>query len=231
VTDDSDEAMEQPLCWITNHFDRSPAELLWVPEDAKWGALNGVLLNTSYGNGQIYTVPHEVIDGQAQGGMCALPIPLFSTGVMRGRFHPVDGQLYTIGMYAWAGNRRADGGFFRIRATGKPAMQPIGLKAAGTSVRITFSDPLASPEAERIANYAVKTWGLKRTANYGSQHYDEKSLPVRKAALSPDGRTVTLTIPDLHPTWGMEIRCKLTGSSGVTAERVIHNSIHDLRSN
>ncbi len=231
VTDDSDEAMEQPLCWITNHFDRSPAELLWVPEDAKWGALNGVLLNTSYGNGQIYTVPHEVIDGQAQGGMCALPIPLFSTGVMRGRFHPVDGQLYTIGMYAWAGNRRADGGFFRIRATGKPAMQPIGLKAAGTRVRITFSDPLASPEAEGIANYAVKTWGLKRTANYGSQHYDEKSLPVRKAVLSPDGRTVTLTIPDLHPTWGMEIRCKLTGASGVTAERVIHNSIHDLRSN
>ena len=30
VTDTSDAAMKQPLCWVTNDFDRSPAELLWV---------------------------------------------------------------------------------------------------------------------------------------------------------------------------------------------------------
>ena len=33
VTDTSDSAMKQPLCWITNDFDRSPAELLWVTGD------------------------------------------------------------------------------------------------------------------------------------------------------------------------------------------------------
>ncbi len=33
VTDTSDAAMKQPLCWITNDFDRSPAELLWVTSD------------------------------------------------------------------------------------------------------------------------------------------------------------------------------------------------------
>ena len=47
VTDNSDSAMEQPLCWITNSFDRSPGEPMWVPDDAKWGALNGKLLNLS----------------------------------------------------------------------------------------------------------------------------------------------------------------------------------------
>ncbi|HQR44057.1 MAG TPA: heme-binding protein, partial [Gemmatales bacterium] len=30
ITDTSDSAMKQPLCWITNDFDRSPAELIWV---------------------------------------------------------------------------------------------------------------------------------------------------------------------------------------------------------
>ena len=34
----ADAAMEQPLCWITNQFDRSPGELLWVPA-GRWGAL------------------------------------------------------------------------------------------------------------------------------------------------------------------------------------------------
>ncbi len=129
ITDTSDAAMKQPLCWITNDFDRSPAEFVWV-ESTKWGPLKGSLLNLSYGHGKIYVVPHETVTGQAQGGMCALPIPLFPTGVMRGRFHPTDGQLYTCGMFAWAGNRTQPGGFYRVRYTGKPAdPRRSGLKA------------------------------------------------------------------------------------------------------
>jgi hypothetical protein len=53
VKDSSDAAMEQPICWITNEFDRSPAELLWAPRDA-WGPLGGSLLNLSYGYGKLY---------------------------------------------------------------------------------------------------------------------------------------------------------------------------------
>ena len=129
VEDSSDEAMEQPLCWITNAFDRSPAELLWVPKDAAWGALNGSLLNLSYGYGKVYVVPHEKVDGQVQGGMCALPMPPFPTGVMRGRFHPENGQLYAGGLFAWAGNQQQAGGFYRVRATGRAAYLPVGLEA------------------------------------------------------------------------------------------------------
>ena len=55
VTDASDSAMEPPLCWITNSFDRSPAELLWVTSD-KWGPLKGSLLNLSYGYGKVFVV-------------------------------------------------------------------------------------------------------------------------------------------------------------------------------
>ena len=87
--------MAQPLCWITNSFDRSPAELLWVKSKA-WGPLDGTLLNLSYGYGQAYVVPHEEINGQVQGGMCALPLPRMPTGIMRGRFHKTDGQLRAI---------------------------------------------------------------------------------------------------------------------------------------
>ena len=41
VTDASDAAMQQPLCWITNAFDRSPGELLWVPQ-RRLGAAGGI---------------------------------------------------------------------------------------------------------------------------------------------------------------------------------------------
>jgi hypothetical protein len=217
VTDSSNEAMEQPLTWITNSFDRSPAELLWVPKDAAWGPLNGTLLNLSYGYGKVYTVPHEVLDGQAQGGMCALPLEASPSGLHRGRFHPRNKQLYAVGMFAWAGSRNADGAFCRIRATGKPSYMPIKTAASKGKYTITFSDPLPAE-----GSFKVKVWNLKRTANYGSKHYDEHELKITKSKIK--GQQATLTIPDLEPTWGMEISCDF----GNNIKRVIHASIHQL---
>ncbi|AWM41148.1 Cytochrome c [Gemmata obscuriglobus] len=226
-TDTSDAAMKQPLCWVTNSFDRSPAELVWVTSD-NWGPLKGALLNTSYGHGKLYVVPHEVVNGQAQGGMCALPLPTFPTGIMRPRFGPVDGQLYVCGMFAWAGNQTAAGGFYRVRYTGQPVDLPVGLKARAGGVEVTFTDPLDATDAADPKNYAVKVWGLKRSQNYGSKHIDERPLAVQKATVSADGKTVRLDLPDLAPTWGMEITYRVKGKGGRTVTGTIHNTVHEL---
>ncbi len=227
VTDTSDSAMKQPLCWITNDFDRSPAELIWVTSD-EWGPLKGALLNTSYGHGKLYVVPHETVNGQAQGGMCALPLPTFPTGVMRPRFHPTDGHLYLCGMFAWAGNQTVPGGFYRVRYTGKPADLPVGLRAKATGVEITFTDALDATNAADPKNYEIRAWGLKRTQNYGSKHIDEKPLAVAKATVSADGKTVRLDVPNLAPTWGMEIKYRVKGTDGRAITGTIHNTIHAL---
>ncbi len=223
VTDTSDEAMKNPLCWITNAFDRSPSELLWVPESAKWGSLNGQLLNLSYGYGKIYVVPHETIDGERQGGMCELPLQQFPTGIMRGRFHPGDGQLYGCGMFAWAGTQQKAGGFYRIRKTDASAHLPTKIEVKGNTVTLTLSDEVASLSPSDIT---VKAWDLKRTRGYGSKHYNEREWKVTAAKVSGD--QLTLTIPDLAPTWGMSIEMTLTGRDGKKVTRLIHNSIFKL---
>lgn len=227
VTDASNEAMQQPLCWITNSFDRSPAELLWVPENV-WGNLSGSLLNLSYGYGQIHVVPHEEIDGQMQGGMCVLPMPQFPTGLVRGRFHEPSQALYACGMFAWAGNQKQPGGFYRIRRTEVPAWVPKSLKANGEKLTIGLTEAVDSASAVSVENYAVMVWDLKRTANYGSKHFNERQLRVTAAKYSPDGTTIELTIPNLEPTWGMEIRCRWKSTNGESIERTIHNTIHRL---
>ncbi len=227
ITDSSDAAMEPPVCWITNTFDRSPAELLRVTSDA-WGPLKGSLLNLSYGMGKFFVVPYETKGGVMQGGMCALPIPALPTGVMRGRFHPKDGQLYCCGMFAWAGNQTAPGGFYRIRATGKPMFLPTSLHATTRGLKITFTDPIDRVAASDPSHYSVKTWSLKRTANYGSEHYNEKPLTVTAASLSEDGRTISLWLPDIQPTRGMEINYGIKGLHGEPCTGMIHNTIHHL---
>lgn len=227
VTDTSDSAMQPPVCWITNSFDRSPGELLWAGSPA-WGPLQGSLLNFSYGYGKIFIVPHERVDGQVQGGMCELPIQQSPTGLMRGRFHPQDGQLYTCGMFAWAGNQQQPGGLYRVRYTGKPVYLPTGLHARRNGMSLTFTGPLDYASATDVRNYAVKVWSLKRTEQYGSDHYGEHSLRVASATLSQDGRTVLIEMPEIEPTWCMETRYTVRAADGQPVDGVIHNTVHRL---
>jgi putative heme-binding domain-containing protein len=229
ITDPSDSAMERPVCWLTNAFDRSPAQLLWVTSrNQTWKPLAGALLCLSYGYGKIFVVPHEVVQGQMQGGECALPIARFATGVMRGRFHPGNGQLYACGLYGWAGDQTQPGGFYRVRATGKPMFLPVGLYARESGMALKFTDPLDPSTATDRARYTAKVWSIRRTVNYGSDHYDEHPLRITSASLSADGRTVVVEISELQPTRCMEITYKIRGGGGESVEGVIHNTIHHI---
>jgi putative heme-binding domain-containing protein len=227
ITDSSDSAMRPPVCWITNAFDRSPAELLWVDSE-RWGPLRGSLLNLSYGYGKIFVVPHERVAGQMQGGMCELPLPVFPTGLIRGRFHPGDGQLYACGMFAWAGSATQPGGLYRVRYTGQAVHLPIKLEARSGVVRLGFSGDLDPASVADLAKFKLKIWSLKRTANYGSAHHDERPLEVKAARLEPDRRTIRLEVPELRPTWCMEIVYDVRGSGGEPIHGTIHNTIHSL---
>lgn len=224
----ADDAMSPPLVWIVNEMDRSPGEIVRVPS-GRWGALQGSLLSISYGMGQIFLVPYEQAGQELQGGVVALPLPLFPTGIMRGRFNPQDGQLYTCGLFGWAGNRTADGGFFRVRYTGKPFHLPVGMHATSKGVQLTFTEALDAATAQDVKNYAVATWGLRRAENYGSPRIGEKTLQVKSARRLPDGKTVALEIPELQPTWCMEIKVSIRGADGTPINRQIQNTIHSLK--
>jgi hypothetical protein len=117
VTNTSDRAMEQPMVWITNAKDRSPAEIALGAAE-RLGSLGGSLLNLSYGTGRAFSVPHEESGGQWQGACASCRCRPFATGIMRGRFG-AEGALYACGLFAWAGNATAPGGFHRIRRIAK----------------------------------------------------------------------------------------------------------------
>ena len=104
---------------------------------------------------------------------------------------------------------------------------PTQLHATKSSLKLTFTEPLdvASVKTE---NVHVKTWALKRTANYGSRHYDEAPLVIKSLALSEDRRTLIIHSDQLRPTWCMEIRYSLKAADGNPFDGTIHNTIHEL---
>ena len=224
---DKDKDMEKPLVWLTNEFDRSPAELVWVASD-QWGPLSGSLLNISYGYGRLYVVPHETVNGQVQGGASKLMIPDLPSGMMRGRFHPEDGQLYTCGLFAWASSRNErPGGVWRIRYTGAEVMQPVGLEATGKGVKVTFCSRMA-PDGVDAGDFEVKSWDLLRSAEYGSKHLNERPLTVSDVTVSEDGQSIFVAIEGMHATRGMSIKGKVTSVTGVDHPLLIHNTIHNM---
>ncbi len=224
--DTSDQAMEQPLCWIDMRMDRSPSELVWA-KSQKWGELNGQLLNLSYGYGKVYAVYQEEVKGQMQGGMTPLPIPQAPTGLVRARFHPGDGQMYACGMTAWATSQVLQaGGLYRIRKTDNPLNLATSLNTFSNGIKLNFPNSFDKENALNIENYKIKTWQLKRTHRYGSKRYDEKELSV--TSIKTDGNSIILKIPELSPTWVIEVIYQLQDISGKSFHGTINGSIYNL---
>jgi len=224
VTDPSDDLMEPPLCWITNAKDRSPAELLWV-DSPQWGPLDGKLLSLSYGYGKVFLVPHEQIGSRMQGGVVELPIAPLASGLMRARFHPRDGHLYGCGMFAWAGNATAPGGLYRFRPTGKPWRLPVGLQMRSGAITMQFTEPIDG-QAGSKGKFSVRVWDLKRSERYGSDHQNERELEIQRVEVLPDRGAIRFEVPDLRPTWGLEVRYEIPMADGQMAIGELHGTMH-----
>ncbi|GAB5519422.1 MAG: c-type cytochrome [Rhodothermales bacterium] len=223
--DSSDTAMMAPLLWIDQKHDRSPAELLWADSE-RWGPLDGSLLSLSYGYGKIFVVMPQFFGDTKQAGMVELPVPQFPTGIMRGRFNPKDGQLYALGMSAWATNQMIQvGGLYRVRYTGQPLHLPVAMKALASGIELTFAEPLDRAIAEDPNAYTITTWDLKRTRNYGSKRYNTEELSIDGITLSDDGETVLLQL-DVQPTWIMEIQYELESADGTVFNGVVQSTVY-----
>ena len=161
-----------------------------------------------------------------QGGIFELPLPRFSTGIMRGRFNSADGNLYACGLSAWGSTQADLGGLYRIRYKETNGIIPVGLNVKKHEIKIIFSNKVDVKSAESVANYKIETWDLERSRRYGSEHYNTKTVQVEKVELSEDGKSVILIIPEIKPTWVMEITYELTDIHGKKATGLIQNTIH-----
>ena len=84
---------------------------------------------------------------------------------------------------------------------------------------------------QNLPQFKVRSWALKRSANYGSKHYDDKSHEVTGAELSADGAVLLLEISGMGPVWQMSIKYELKGKNGEPVIGEIQNTIHQLGPN
>lgn len=234
VTPQTPLGYEPPLCWIPHPVDNSTGSQVWSPAD-RWGPLGGQLLSLSFGRCALYLVLRDKVDGQPQGGVVPLKVR-FISGSMRGTFRKQDGQLYVVGSQGWQTAGPRDGCLQRVRYTGAPYDEIIGLRCHKDGIRLTFTRPLERSAAEDVGSYGLEQWNYRYSSQYGSKEYSVKNpqaeghdeVRVAAASLSQDGRTVTLRIPDLGPVMQMRIRYSLSAADGKAFRGDLYHTIHAL---
>ncbi|QEG00485.1 Auracyanin-A precursor [Stieleria maiorica] len=195
---------ELPLAYLPRSLDNSSGGQVFVDSDS-WGPLSGQLLHFSFGRGSHFLVLRDRVGGQAQGAVVPLPGE-FRSGAHRGRFHPVDGQLYVAGMQGWGSYTPEDGCFERVRYRGGAAQLPTGFHAHENGITISFSMPLDVAIAGDPGSHFAQAWNYRYGPGYGSPEFSTRHFGVRghdnvhiqSAHVLPDRRTLFIELPDLQ---------------------------------
>lgn len=225
-----------PLFWIPKNIDNSSGGQFWVTSD-KWGPFQGDLLHTSYGMSALFKCFYETVDGEEQGGLVRFPLK-FDSGVMRGRFSPRDGQLYTCGLVVWQSNGAKQGAFHRVRYTGKTVDMVRDLRVKADGVEITFTRPLDRASVADLQNYGVDRWNYDWAEHYGSPEFSVKNpkqkghdrVEVRSAKLSADGKTLSLGLEDVIPVMQQRVKLNLKAADGAEVQQEVWHTIHKVPS-
>ena len=207
-----------------------------IPETIKISPFKVDILHLSYGKSGFFKVYMEEIDGVMQGGVIRFPIQLTSAG-LRGRFNPVDGQLYVVGLGMGQTTAVKPGGFDRVRTTGTPVRMGRSLAIVPNGVRLSFTTKLDPSTAADPGNYSIKQWNYRWTDGYGSATYsvddpekktDGDVVAITKATLSADGLSVDLEIPSMKPVMQFAVSCKVGTADGEAISAEFMSTIHKV---
>ena len=105
---------------------------------------------------------------------------------------------------------------------------PVALTATAQGLRLEFSDPLDTAAAAAAGRWTYKSWGLRRSKDYGSPHVRERGHEINSVEVSSDGRVITLEIADFSPSWCYELGWDVPAADGQAVRGRIHGTLHAL---
>ena len=209
-----------PLCYVPRGIDNSTGGMKEITSD-KWGPFKGSHVGLSYGSGTHYLILRDATSSRPQGAV----VPLkgnFLAGVMRGDFHPKDGQLYVAGLDGWGDYSIKDGCLHRVRYTGGKVRKPKGFKVHSNGIRIDFTTSLDSQAISKVENYFAQAWNYEYAKRYGSPEFSARvpeslghdRVNIRSVKLLEDGKSIFVEMPDLEPIMQLHIRMHLQDADG-----------------
>jgi len=206
--------IDPPVVWLPHsEVGNSPSQ----PVALEIGPWRGQVLFGDVHYGGLQRVFVEEVEGQLQGAAFRFSQG-FEAGVNRLAWGP-DGKLYVGGIGGpgdWGQPGKLWYGLQRLAYNGRPTFELLALRARADGFEAELTEPLAPGVDVRPADFRVRDWTYRPTADYGGPKLDERELPVRAVDLSPDRRRIRLALDGLAPgrVVHLEVLGPLAGASG-----------------
>jgi hypothetical protein len=167
----------------------------------------------------VMRVALEKVNGRYQGA-CFPFRSGFQCGVNRLVFGP-DGQLYA-GETArgWGSVGGKPYGLERLEYTGVLPFEITTITLTKAGFDLSFTKPLAPATAGKDGAFAVQSYTYNYWSTYGSPEEDHRAEAVKSVAVSPDRRSVSLTVDGRRP--GRVYEFRLTGVTAADGSAVLH---------
>jgi len=232
--DDDIEFYDRPLLWMPLACDNSAGDPVFAPDT--WGPLGGQLLHLSWGQCWVLHILQERVDGMLQGAAVVLPLGRCMAGPARGRFSPVDGDLWIAGCMGWQTWGPWDGSLDRIRLTDRatPLPTPTAISTGPETIELRFDVPVDPTSAADPSNFEVRQWNYHWSEGYGSAHWrttmhmeeGEDTVALVASKWNSVDRTIGLTLPELRPAMQTRIGYSLRAIDGTPLLGVVYATTH-----
>jgi hypothetical protein len=213
-------AVTRPVLWMPHgnnltNISVSPTQPVYL----RHGTFSGQMITGDNNMGTLQRYFLEKVGGEFQGAVFRF------SGGLRAAAHRIvegpDGALYVGGIgataaewggWAWTSGTLRQAGLQRMKETGAPFFDVLRVRSTGaTTFEIDFTEPITSVATSNFPQ--AQQWDYVPVQAYGSGRGTTQTLTVQSVALSPDKKTVTITLPGMIQYNVIHLRW-----SGITAE-------------
>jgi hypothetical protein len=210
-----------PAVWFPyGRMGQSASEPIWDTTGGKFGPFAGQCFVGDQTKSVVMRVFLEKVNGVYQG--CCFPFRGgFDCGVNRLCFGP-DASLY-VGQTnrGWGSVGPKPYGLQRLVYTGVLPFEMHAVRITKDGFEVTFTKPLDPVMAEKLESYSLSSFTHHYWGTYGSPEVDKKAETVKKAVLSADRKTLSLTVDGVRRP-GRIYELHLEGLKSADGEPVLH---------
>jgi len=176
---------------------QSPTGIEVDMSGGKFGPWNEQLYIGEQTHSQIQRGFLEKVNGLYQGAAFHF-LEGFEAGIIPVRFDQEKGVLFVGGSNrGWASRGSKPFTFERVKWTGKTPFEILTMSAKPDGFTLTFTEPVDEKSAADPASYSMAAWTYIYQSDYGSPEVDQATPVIRAALVSPDKKSVRLTIDGL----------------------------------
>lgn len=176
---------------------QSPTGFVCDTSGGKFGPWADQIYVGEQTHSQIQRICMEKVNGLYQGAVFHM-LEGFECGLIPVTMDQERGIVFTGGSNrGWASRGSKPFTFERVKWTGKTPFEILTMTANPDGFTLNFTEPVDAKTAGDPASYSMDAWTYILQSTYGSPEVDQATQKITKATVSPDKKSVRLTIEGL----------------------------------